>query len=133
MRDRPRHAAHPRGALDDGFLQRAPPALVDVVFGKGALGGCDLHDRFLQRPLLRLATIENAGFVEMDVRLDEPGRHQPPADIFARHIGGNCRCDLGDLAGRNTDIECPRAAPGNASVAKQEIKHGYNAASVPPR
>ena len=83
--------AHARRALDDGFLQRALRARMDVGLGEGALGRGHRFDRFLERPALAIAALENAGLVEMDVGLDEAGDHQPAVELLLRRVGGDMR------------------------------------------
>jgi hypothetical protein len=126
--------AHAHRALHDRLLQGAPPACVDIVFREATLGGRDLGDGFLQRAFAQRAAIENARLVEMNVGVDEPGRHEPAAGIFGLcRVGRNYRSDFGDLAVRDADIECCLATPGEARSAEDKIEHDYCAASVWPR
>ena len=90
--------AHAGRALDDGFLQRALRARMDVGLGEGALGRGNRLDRFLERASLAIAALENAGLVEVDVGLDEAGDHQPAVELFLRRVGGDMGRDVDDAA-----------------------------------
>src|SRR5271170_4304211 len=70
--------AHPRGALQDSLLERAAGAAIDVVLAEGALGRRHFVDGLAERSVLRLATVEDAGFVEMNMRLDEARDDESP-------------------------------------------------------
>src|SRR4029077_3268886 len=70
-----------RGAVQDGALERAAGARIDVLDGEALLGGGDVADRLLERAFLCAAAIEDAGLVEMEMRLDETGADQPAAEI----------------------------------------------------
>ena len=65
--------AHAHGALQDRPFQRAAGPLINVIFAEAALGGGHLGNRFRKRSLLRLAAIEDAGLVEVNMRFDEAG------------------------------------------------------------
>ena len=74
--------AHARGALQDRFFQRAAGAQIDVVLAEGALGRRHLGNRLRKRSVLRFAAIEDAGLVEMDMRLDKTGDDEPAGDVL---------------------------------------------------
>src|SRR3954464_14902863 len=96
--------AHARRTLDDGFLQGALRARVDVGLGEGALGRGHRFDRFLERPALAIAALENAGLVEMDVGLDEAGDHQPAVELFLlRRVGVDAGGDVDDASRADAD------------------------------
>src|SRR3984957_17924420 len=61
--------AHSHGALQDRPFQRAAGASINVVFAGPALGGSHLG----KRSLPRLTAVEDAGLVEVNMRLDETG------------------------------------------------------------
>jgi hypothetical protein len=69
------------------------------------LGGGNRYDRFLERAVLAVASVENAGFVEVDVALDEAGDHQPAIELLGRRVGDNMLGDLDDAAARDGDID----------------------------
>src|SRR4029077_11877356 len=79
--------AHARRPVDDRFLQRAACPRVDIILGEGALCGGDLRDRLLQRSLVRMTAVQNAGLVEMNVRFDEARRYKPAAGMFVESVG----------------------------------------------
>jgi hypothetical protein len=91
--------------VDDRFLQRVPSAVINVGFAEGALGGGNRCDRFLERAVLAVASLENAGFVEVDVALDESGDHQPAIELLGRRVGDNMLGDLDDAPARDGDID----------------------------
>ena len=108
-----------------GFFERAAAAPGDVLFGEGTLGGAHLGDRFRERALLRAAAIENAGFVEMDVGVDEARRHEAAADVFRGRVGRDGRSDLGNAPAGHADVERRAVAAGDAGIAEDEIEpHG---------
>ena len=90
--------AHARRALDDGFLQGALRARVDVGLGEGALGRGHRFDRFLERPALAIAAVENAGLVEMDVGLDEARRSPAGRRAVPPRVGVDAGGDVDDAA-----------------------------------
>src|ERR1044072_3674574 len=114
--------AHARRALYDRLFERAAPARVNIALGEAALGGGDLRDRLLQRAVFRLAAVENAGLVEMDVGFDEARDDEAAAGVFARRVGGHLLYDLSDPAARDADIERAVAAH-DARIAEDEIEH----------
>ena len=113
--------AHVRRAVEDALFQRAPRALIDIVRRKGALRLGDLPDGFFQVALLRLAAVENAGFVEMNMGLDETRRDQAPLEIDFPAIRGKPRLDRRDALSVDADVECRAVAADDASVAQNEI------------
>ena len=96
--------AHAHGAGEDRFLQRAASAGVDILLGEGALGGGYLSDCLLQSAGDDAAAVQDAGLVEMDVRLYQAGDHQPPVESELRSLGGDSRLDRGDAAVADTNV-----------------------------
>ena len=84
--------AHMGGALQDRLLQRAHRAGVNVFRRERGLGLGGFSDRFVEVALIRLNAIEDAGFIEMNMRLDEAGRNQPPAEIDGLAV--RCESDV---------------------------------------
>jgi hypothetical protein len=82
-----------------------PSAVINVGFAEGALGGGNRCDRFLKRAVFAVASLENAGFIEVDVALDEPGDHQPAIELLGRGVGDNVLGDLDDAAARDGDVD----------------------------
>ena len=72
---------------------------------KDALGRGHRFDRFLERPLLAIAAFENAGLVEVDMGLDEPGDHQPAVELLFRRVGSDMGSDVDDAAVRDADVD----------------------------
>ena len=89
--------AHMGGALQDRFLQRAHRAGVNIFRRKRGLGLRGFSDRFVEVALVRLNPIEDAGFIEINMRLDEAGRNQPPAEIDGLAVRRESTSDCGDL------------------------------------
>ena len=73
--------AHAHRALRDATLQRALAAVVNVLDRKIALGGRGFPNRFRDGAFLDPATVEDAGLVEMDVRLDHAGNDEAGPSI----------------------------------------------------
>ncbi|HEY6702982.1 MAG TPA: hypothetical protein VI010_02705 [Xanthobacteraceae bacterium] len=97
--------SHAARAVDDRFLQRVPSAVINVGFAEGALGRGNRCDRFLERAVLAVASLENAGFVEVDVALDEPCGHQPAIELLGWRVGDNMFGDLDDAPARDGDVD----------------------------
>src|SRR5262249_12779962 len=114
--------AHVRGAVEDAALQRPLGARIDILGRERSFRLRHLADRFLEVALLGLAAVEDAGLVEMDVRLDEAGRHHPPAESKLASFGCKWRLDGGDAG--LVDAEVDRRATGptdNARAAQDQI------------
>ncbi len=116
--------AHAHGAVQDGLFERAAGASVDVVLRERALGGGHFGDRFVERALLRSAAVEDAGLVEMDMRLDEASQHQASVEMLLRRLAAKVLRERHDAAASDPDIEC-LAAACKARIAQDEIEpHG---------
>ena len=59
-------------------------ARIDVLFGKVALGRSDRSNGVIERAACGPATIENAGFIEVNMGLDKSGKYQTAAHLLAR-------------------------------------------------
>ena len=70
--------AHVGGPVAEALLQGPDRALAAVLGGELPLGLRDLLDRLLEVPARRLAALEDAGLVEVDVGLDEAGPDEAP-------------------------------------------------------
>ncbi len=67
---------HAHRALRDAAFQGPPAPRIDVFDGEAALGGRGFPDGFGDGAFLDAAAVEDAGLVEMDMRLDHAGDHQ---------------------------------------------------------
>lgn len=74
-------SAHVRGALHDGLVQHLRAALIHIVFGKLGFGRSGLGHRFRQRAFLKMASLHDAGFVQVNVGFDQAGHHELPTQI----------------------------------------------------
>ena len=104
--------AHGCRALHDRLFERAARAIVDVFLGEGAFGGRNLGDGFLQRAMLRAATVENARLVEVNVGLHKTGKHQPATKVFNGAVGRDRRLNCGDAAVANRNIHLAAGLAG---------------------
>ena len=124
--------AHAHGALQDRPFQRAAGAQINVIFAEGALGRGHLGNRFGKRPLLRFAAVEDAGFVEVDMRFDEAGDDQPAVDVFRRRIRGNAGCNVDDTPAGDGDIDGRRLTSADAGIAQDQVEsHASSLRSTP--
>ena len=123
--------AHVRGALQDRLLEGAAGALVDVVRRESGLRLGHLADRLFKIAAIGGAAVENAGFIEVDMRLDEARRNEPAAelDCFARRR--QVRPDSNDPAVLDSDVGHIAAAVGQPRVPENEI-HGAFLSSTAP-
>src|SRR5215831_3558152 len=118
--------AHAGRALDDGFLQGALRAGVNVRLGEGTLGRCYRRDRLLERALLAAASVENVGFVEVDVAFDEARDHQAAIEALFRRVSGDAVGDLDNAAARDGDVD-GRLLVGPPALTQEEIEgHGVH-------
>ena len=127
--------AHVRGALQDRLLQRAHGAGVDVLRRESGLGLGGLGNGLVEVALVRLDAIEDAGFVEMNVGLDETRRHQPAAEIDGFAVGRKARFDGGDPPIGDADVGQFMLGADAARVSKNEIhspsRYGFTLAITP--
>ena len=113
--------AHAHGAVEDRFLQRAARTPINVVLVEMALGRRDFGNRLGKRALFRFTAIENAGFIEMNMCLDEAWDDKLAAKIVLRGTGGNRRPDVDDAALGDRNIDNARLAIANAGITQDEI------------
>jgi hypothetical protein len=121
-----------RGALQDRLLERAAAACVDVLLGEAAFGGRHLRNRLLQRAEPALAASEQAGFVEMDMRVDETRHHQPAVEPLLGRVAHQRRRQRGDQPVAHPDVDRLALAAGEAGRAQHEIER-HGAPSTLPR
>src|SRR5262249_55440544 len=108
-------------ALDDGFLQGALRTGVNVRFGERTLGRRNRCDRLIERALLAVASVENAGFVEVDVAVDEARDHQAAIEALFGRVGDDAVGDLDDAAARDGDVD-GRLLVGPPTLAPEAIE-----------
>ncbi len=88
------------------------------------LGLGHLADRLFEIAFLRLAPVEEAGLVEMDVGLDESGGDEAPLDVDLSSLGGEVRLDRNDPPLVDADVRRTSAGRiGDSCIPKDEI-HG---------
>src|SRR6266478_296389 len=72
---------HPRGAVNDGALEHAGAAGIDVLDREVALDGGDGANGLIDAAVIMPAAAEQTGLVEVNVAVDKAGQHQPAVDI----------------------------------------------------
>src|SRR4029079_817043 len=108
-------------AVEDAALERALGALIDVFGGECLLCFRDFADRFVEIALHRVTAVEDAGLVEMKMRLDKARADEAAAKVDLLGVGGKRAFDRGDLALRNADIDGPVRLAGEPCVAKNDV------------
>lgn len=97
--------AHAHRPLQDRFFERAPSPLEYVLFCEGPLCSGDLGYGFGQRPLFRRAAVENAGFIEVDVRLDKARNDKFSGQIFFGCFGLYRWRNFSDTPAGDADVD----------------------------
>src|SRR5262249_19582460 len=114
--------AHARCAVLDAFFQRPRCARVDVLDRPRLLHRRDAFYRIDLARLLGRATLDDARFVEMDVRFDQPGARDPAGGVVFLSFGCEFGGDRGDASVFDADIDGPVFRPGaQARVADDEV------------
>jgi hypothetical protein len=90
--------------VEDRLFQRACRAGVYVVRRECRLRLGGFCDRFLEIAAVGRAAVHDAGLVEMDVGLDEAGRHQSVAEIDCLGVPGKLALDRDDASVGNADV-----------------------------
>src|SRR5262249_58105722 len=90
-------------------------------FGERTLGRRNRCDRLLERALLAVASVENAGFVEVDVAVDEARDQQPAIEALFGRVGDDALGDLDDAAARDGDVD-GRLLVGPPTLTQEEIE-----------
>ena len=80
-------------------------ALVDVCLGEGVLHGGDARHGVGVAAILGRAAVDDAGLVQVDMGLDQPGAGQLACGIVCRRVRRQVGCDRNDPAVRDTDID----------------------------
>ena len=114
--------AHAHGAVADAALERAPATRIDVGLGEAVLGPRGFAHGLGDRALGGLAAVEDAGLVEMDVGLDEPGTTSRPSasSVGASQASGPLDRDdaaAGDAESAASSRPCSRARRMTRSIA----------------
>jgi len=82
---------HPHRSLRNAALQRLPSPRIGILDGEAALGRGGFANGFGDGAFLDPATVENAGLVEMNMRLDQTGNYETAFRLQFRPIGGKRR------------------------------------------
>src|SRR6267142_7118755 len=72
---------HPRGAVNDGALEHAGAAGIDILHREVALHAGDGANGLIDAAVIMPAAAEQAGLVEVNVAVDKAGQHQPAVDL----------------------------------------------------
>ena len=114
--------AHPRRAVEDAFGQSTLRPGANILDGKAAFQRRDLLHRVDPAPGFGRRAVDDAGFIELDVSLDQPAAGQPPAGIVSLRLRRQTLLDGDNLPARNTDIHrLPRAAVWEPNVAYNQV------------
>src|SRR5690606_34979648 len=95
---------HARRALNNGLLQNALAARVDILLRKFALELGNFRDRMRKR-LRMSAAVEDASFVQMNMRFYEAAENEASLNIDLTGIGLDFRRDLDDVPATNSNVE----------------------------
>ena len=91
------------------------------ALGEAALCRSDLHNRFGERAVIQIAAIENAGFVEMHMRIDEAGNDELAGDVLFGRIGSDVCCNQNNAAAGDREVD-DLFATADARVAKNIVE-----------
>src|SRR5690606_36744383 len=95
---------HARRALNNGLLQNALAARVDILLRKFALELGNFRGRMRKR-LRMSAAAEDAGFVQMNMRFYEATENETSLNVDLTGIGVDFRRDFDDEPVTDPDIE----------------------------
>ena len=113
---------HPHRAMSDAAFQGALAAPINVLDREVAFGGRGFTDGFGDRALFDAAAVEDAGLVEMNMRLDQTGAGQTSAGVEGFSSIRQSPFDGCDLAVGDANIERPFAQPvRDPSTANNQI------------
>ena len=91
--------------MHDGPLDHLRAARVNVFHREIALHGRDGGDGLRHAAMVVPAAAEQAGLVEVNMRVDETGQGKPAADLDLGRLAGEVGFDGGDTAAGNADID----------------------------
>jgi hypothetical protein len=112
------------GPVEDALLESPLAARIDVLGRERFLSLGNLADRLVEITLLRLAPVEDAGFIEMDVGLDEARGDEAPLDVELSPLSSEVRLKRDDPPTVDTNVRRACAGRlGDACIPKDEI-HG---------
>src|SRR6266404_1263397 len=115
---------HPRGAGNDGALDHAGAARIDILDREVALHGRDGANGFADAAVIMPTAAEQAGLVEVNVGIDKAGKHELAVDIDLGAFRIQTGRDRGNPAIGYTDID------GNGrrrrhGTAKDQVEGGF--------
>src|SRR5260370_40503754 len=128
---------HPRGAVDDGALERAGGAGIDVLDREVALPAGDGANGLIDAAVVVPAAAEQAGLVEVNVGVDKAGQHQPAIDIDLAGLRLQAWRDRDNPAIGYADVD-GRIRRQRCRTAKDQVKsgsrvHGSGKSGMRPR
>src|SRR6201984_3198494 len=116
--------AQRQGSVADTALQCLPSPRINIPDREAALGRSGLANGFGDGAFLDAATIEDAGLVEMDMRLDQARDHQASAGLQLRALGRKIRSDGSDGLALDGDVGVDKLAVSqNAGITNDLIHH----------
>ena len=110
------------------LLQGPDRPLAAVLGGELPLGLRDLLDCLLEVPARRLAALEDAGLVEVDVGLDEARPHEAPRDVQDLGVRREAGLDGRDPAAVDPDVHRNAVFPAGDSRVLEDEVHGTSQA-----
>ena len=117
---------HVGGAVAQALLEGPDRTFAAVLGGELLLDLRDLLDRFFEIAAPRLAALEDARLVEVNVGLDEAGADEASADVQDLRVRRDVRFHGRDPAVLDADVEwIAVGACGNACVSQNEV-HGFS-------
>ena len=128
--------AHAGGAMHDGALDHFCAARVDVLDREFALHRRDRGNGLSHAAVVMPAAAEQAGFIQMDVGIDEAGQGQFAADLDLGRLASEPWRDGGDPPAAHADIDRGGRGP-RPDVAEDEVEgrfrvHGSELAGAGP-
>jgi hypothetical protein len=85
------------------------------------------------KPRLDAATIEDAGLVEVDMRLDQARGHQASAGLQLRTLGRKIRRDGDNGLALDGDVGVDKIATSQDAGITNDLIHHFTAAGTAPR
>ena len=116
--------AHPRGAMHDGPLDHFCTTRVDILHREVALHGRDRGDGVGHTAMVVPAAAEQAGLVEVNMRVDKAGQGKPAADIDLGCLAGKPRLNSDDTPAGDADVDRDGRGPGSG-VAEDQVEGGF--------
>ena len=128
---------HPRGAVNDGALEHAGAAGIDVLDREVALHAGDGANGLIDAAVIMPTAAEQAGLVEVNVGVDKAGQHQPAVDMDFGGLRLQTRRDRDNPAIGYADVD-GRIRRQRRRTAKDQVKsgsrvHGSGKSGMKPR